>query len=181
MEESMHNQKIFRYVLLLTLLVAMSLSCKTITGPLDKLKGIATDVEDMIGIATDINIEGIVTDIDIEGMKTEIAPMITEVLDMVTEMPDLTGDKPTDVPIIEGGEELMSSKGLITYTTDKELREVVSFYQTNMPANGWVKGEEKIEEDTAELVFQKDTRKATISIDTIPFMGTTVSITIEGG
>ncbi len=177
----MRNQRVFRYVLLITLLIAMSLSCKTITGPLDKLKGIATDVQDMIGIATDIDIEGIVTDIDIEGMKTEIAPMMTEVLDMVTEMPDLTGDKPTDVPIIEGGEELMSSSGLITFTTDKDQGEVVAFYQTNMPANGWTKLEEKIEEDTAELVFQKDARKAKISIDSIPFMGTTVSITIEGG
>ncbi len=177
----MRNQKIFRYVLLFTLLVAMSLSCKTVTGPLDKIKGIATDVQDVIGIATDIDIEGIVTDIDVEGMKTEIAPMITEVMDMVTEMPDLTGDKPTDIPIIEGGDELMSSKGLITYTTDKDLNQVVGFYQTNMPTSGWVKASEKVEEDTAELVFQKDTRKATISIDSMPFIGTTVSITIEGG
>jgi len=177
----MRNQKTFRYILLITLLIAISLSCKTVTEPIDKLTGIATDIEDMIGIATDIDIEGLVTDIDIEGMETELAPMITEVQQMITEMPDLTGDKPTDVPIIEGGEEMTATKGLIIYTTDKGLREVVDFYELQMPTNGWVKTEGKVEEDTAELIFQKEARKATISIDSFPLMGTTVSITIEGG
>jgi len=177
----MRNQKIYRFILLITLLIAVSLSCKTVTEPIEKISGVATDIEDMMGIATDIDIEGIVTDIDIEGMKTEIAPMITEVQDMITEMPDFTGDKPTDVPIIEGGDELVSTKGLITYTTDKEIGEVVNFYESQMPANGWMKTSGNVEEDTAELIFQKEARKATISIDSIPFMGTTVSITIDGG
>ena len=172
----MRNQKIFRYILLLTLLVAMSLSCKVVTKPIEDIIGIKNTAE---SLATDINVEGIVT--NVEGIVTEMEPMITEVMEMVTEMPDLTGDKPTDVPIIEGGEELMSSKGLITYTTNKELQEVVNFYEGQMPANGWAKTEGKVEENTAELIFQKEARKATISINTIPFMGTTVSITIEGG
>ncbi len=176
----MRNQKIFRYILFITLLVAASLSCKTVTKPFEKISGIATDIEDMMGIATEIDVEGLATDIDIGGMETELAPMITEVQGIITDMPDLTGEKPTDVPIIEGGEEIMSSKGLITISTDKELREVVDFYESQMPANGWAKVDGKVEEDSAELVFQKEARKATISIDSIPFIGTTISITIEG-
>lgn len=177
----MRNQKIYRYILLIILLVAVTLSCKTVTEPIEKITGIATDIEDMMGIATDIDIEGLATDIDIEGIETEIAPMITEVQQMITEMPDFTGDKPSDVPIIEGGEELMSSKGLITFTTDKGIGEVVNFYESQMPANGWMKTSGNVKPDTAELIYQKETRKATISIDEIPFIGTTVTITIEGG
>jgi len=181
----MRNQKIFRYILLLTLLVAFSLSCKVITKPIEDIIGIKNTAEsiatsiDVEGIAT--SIEGLATEIDIEGISTQIEPMITEVQEMITEMPDLSGEKPADIPIIEGGEEMIATKGLITYSTVKGLGEVVDFYERQMPVNGWVKTEGKVEEDTAKLVFQKEARKATITIDSFPIVGTTVSITIEGG
>jgi len=176
----MRNQKVFRFLLLIVLLLAVSLSCKTITKPFESIK-------DIINLATDIDVEGIVTqvegfatEIDIEGMQTEIAPMITEVQEMITEMPDLSGEKPVDIPIIEGSDEMISSKGLITYSTDKELQEVVDFYNQQMPPNGWNKTEEKVEEDSAELKFEKGGRKAKINVIAFPFIGTNVTITIEG-
>jgi len=176
----MRNQKVFRILLMVVLLLAVSLSCKTITKPFEA-------VQDIINLATDVDVQGIVTqveglatDIDIEGITTQIEPMMTEIQDMITEMPDLSGDKPVDIPIIEGSEEMMSSKGLITFTTEKELYEIIDYYNQQMPANGWNKTGEKVEEDSTELTFEKGGRKATINVISFPFIGTNVTITIEG-
>lgn len=179
----MQGKKVFRYIWLVVLLLAATLSCNLLTDIQemielkDTAEGIITDVG---GIITEIPIEGIVTGVG--AMSTQFEAIETEIGTIVTEMPDFTGEKPEDVPIMEGGMEMMASEGMIAYTIDKNYQEVVDYYEREMPINGWVKVEGSVEESYAQLVFEKADRKATIDITGIPFIDqTSVTIMVEGG
>nr|MBC7244325.1 hypothetical protein [Chloroflexota bacterium] len=68
---------------------------------------------------------------------------------------------PVDIPIIDGATELSAISGFISFKTTKSVEEVSAFYATQMPANGWNKGEEAI---PGMMSFTKDGRTAQIMI-----------------
>jgi hypothetical protein len=72
---------------------------------------------------------------------------------------------PADMPIPDDAEELYaSSSGLITFESPSSTEELASFYQAEMPANGWA--EVKVEQimDMFDMEYHKDSRTATFTI-----------------
>ena len=202
----MNNRMIYRYLLVVTMLVAASLSCNFIMDPINDtvevgqtaqsvatdFEGLATDI-DLGSIATDIDLEGIATDIDLGAVATEIGDLATQVEEEgvletmqaeMTALPDLTGEKPEDIPVMEGDiMGLVGTAEFVTYIIKTSFQDVVDFYETQMPANGWVKVEVESElgEEFARLVYEKGGRKAIVNIADIPFVDqVSVAIEIQG-
>jgi len=72
---------------------------------------------------------------------------------------------PADMPIPDDAEELYaSSSGLITFESPSSTEELASFYQAEMPTNGWT--EVKVEQimDLFDMEYRKDNRTATFTI-----------------
>jgi hypothetical protein len=70
-----------------------------------------------------------------------------------------------DMPIPDDAEELYaSSSGLITFESPSSTEDLASFYQTEMPANGWA--EIKVEQimEMFDMEYHKDNRTATFTI-----------------
>jgi hypothetical protein len=66
----MDTKMIFRWTLVILILLTFSLGCKLATG-ISQAIAIATQV-DIEGLATEVDIEGLATKVDIEGLATEI-------------------------------------------------------------------------------------------------------------
>ena len=198
----MKSKSFFRVMLAVVLLVGLSLSCNFISNVRETfemkntaeafitefdIEGIATEFE---SFATEFDIEGIATDFDFEAIETEMESFATDFdFEAIvtefdggelfgTDVPGFTGEKPADIPVMEEGSELVASSDLVEYFTDASVSEVVAFYEREMPANGWVKSEQDIGEDYANIVYTKGARKATLDI--FSFFQTSVTIYIEG-
>ena len=193
----MDNRAIYRYLLVITLLVAASLSCNFIMNPINRAVGmgqtaesVATEIE---GLATDVNIDDLATKIDLGSIATEVGDIATQIEDsgaletmqaQMTALPTMLGEKPEDIPVMEGETlGVVSTAKFVTYVIKASFQDVVDFYASQMPANGWTKVE--VESETggeyARLVYEKDGRKAIVNIAVIPFMDqTSVAIEIQG-
>lgn len=172
----MSRQKVFQHLWLVSVVAILAISCKLVTLPFQEVTEVKNTAE---AIATDVG--GLITEVDFEAIITESGGVIETASAEFTEIPPLTGEKPADIPVIEGGEDLFSSAGLVTYTTSKDFQTVVDFYLREMPQNGWTKNEAESSqsEGQATLVFQKGGRKATVVILDV-MISVTVSITITG-
>lgn len=117
------------------------------------------------------------------SMITEMAPLTTQMAPLTTEMGISSGDAPADIPIMEGTTTgLVATAQSVSYFINADLNQALTFYQTEMPKNGWTQVESgsRVGESDAELHFEKDGRKAIVILATIPFVNqTTVVITIE--
>jgi hypothetical protein len=181
----MRRQTFFRLLWVITILGAVTLSCQTITGPVEDVIGakdtalsLATDVE---AIITEVDIEALVTEVDIEGIATEMEAIVTD-MDLEGVATEFTGEKPEDIPMLEGAEEMIATSNFVSYSTSADLKTIVDFYNSQMPVNGWTKDEtlSKVGEEDAELIFNKGARKAIVTIFIIPFVEQgNVSIVIE--
>ena len=195
----MDNRGIFRVLLVVVLLVGLSLSCNFISNVKEtfELKNTAeafiTDI-DIEGLVTEIDMEAMITEIDMKAIETEMGTIATD-FDfeaIVTEfdggellgtaelqIPGMVGERPPDIPVLQEGTEIVESSNLVEYYIDASIGEVVTFYEREMPVNGWVKTEDDKSDDYATLVYTKGGRKATIEV--ISFFGeVSVSIIITG-
>jgi len=68
---------------------------------------------------------------------------------------------PEDIPIMEGATELTAISGAISYKIAKSVDDVTAFYETQMPAKGWSKGQGVI---PGMLSFSKGERIAQIMV-----------------
>jgi hypothetical protein len=192
----MKNKRYFQVMWVFTILVVISLSCSLGLSALEEEieESINTEVEELVtnadaistevgSLVTDIDLEGMVTDIDIEGMVTDIdfEAMVTEIdLDNLF---GVQGEKPADIPVMEGYTDEFFSATLVEYVVNVALNQVVAYYDREMPVNGWTKvdAESKVQADSAELVYEKGGRKAKITIEKDFFSdGMFVSIEITG-
>jgi len=71
-----------------------------------------------------------------------------------------------DIPIMTEATEKGTFGSMITYKTASALKDVVAFYQDEMPKYGWQAGSEEpsITEQMAMLAYEKEGRKASIMI-----------------
>lgn len=71
-----------------------------------------------------------------------------------------------DIPLMADATEKSTVGSMIMYKTASSFKEVVDFYQTEMPKNGWkASGEEPfVTEQMATLTYEKEGRKASITI-----------------
>lgn len=183
----MMDKRIFRWIWLASLLAMVTLSCSLlgniIEDQIDKTietqaEAILTDV-DIESIITEVDVEALVTDIDVESIVTEINP--EEIIGTLMPEPENTGERPEGIPILEPNEDFITSATHVEFIVQKTIAEVTSFYEQQMPANGWTKvaAESKVENDVTTLVFTKANRKATITIEEdFIFGGTVVTIDI---
>lgn len=182
----MRKQMVFRFLLGLVLLLALTVSCSLIPDPEEIIENVIETEIDLESIETEM--ESIATDMDMGAIVTEFESMETEMGSMVTEIGDLgdvgeifdtpvPGEKPADIPVVDGAEDLFTSPTEVEYWSEKPVSELKDYYMAEMPLNGWTFVSEESEEDYYKLVFQKDGRTATVEIDS--FFG--VYIKIEGG
>jgi hypothetical protein len=119
------------------------------------------------------------------GLEQTVQAFITEgvpglagtVQALATQGGSTTGQAPQDIPLVEGTKtNLVTSENFVTYLTSMDFKSVVSFYETQMPVNGWTKVEdESIQNDnSAVLVYDKPSRKATITLGVNPTDNSTV-------
>lgn len=88
------------------------------------------------------------------------------------------------IPIIASGEvtNLVTNQYIVSYNVQETFPQVLEFYQTNMPNNGWIDVSDPadVKEDTAVLKFFKPDRVATITLsENILGEQTIVLITIQ--
>ena len=189
----MRGKYFFRYMLLISLILAATMGCKLI----ENIRGTVQLASTGVAIATDIG--GIVTQLPpgvgetamavmptVQSAITEFAPTLEAISTEVYTSPE---QAPEDIPIMPGeSSAFVGSPQAISYVTTAEFDKVVDFYKSEMPNKGWSSTDSGSEPSVAapglsnvELHFEKDTRKATVVITEIPFVGqTTVVISIEG-
>ena len=201
--------RVLLIVSLVTFIMGCNLVSNIIKGAESVSTGVAvfTEVE---GIVTEINIGSMVTEINIGSMVTDMGSMVTEMGSIVTEMDiesmvteinldsmvtemnvdslvteigGGSGNAPQDIPVMEGEKmDFTSSQTEVIYMIDQNLATVLQFYQREMPAKGWIVAQSGTPAGEGEtvLVYQKDNRKATVTLSEIPFLNqTSVSITIQ--
>lgn len=200
----MRGKYFFRYMLLISLIVAATMGCKLIEKARSTFQLASTGV----AVATDIG--GMLTQIIPPGMEetvqagmptfqaaitevmptfqaaiTESAPTLEALATQVYTSPE---QAPADIPIMPGETSaFVGSPQAISYVTTAEFDKVVEFYKTEMPKKGWKSvnsgtGSSAVVPgmSNAELRFEKDTRKVTVVITELPFVGqTTVMINLE--
>jgi hypothetical protein len=200
MEVNMRAKYFFRYILLVTLIVAATMGCKLIenirstVGLASTGVAVATDfgsvVTDIGSMITEIVPPGLESTVQaglptMQAAITDLAPTFDAVTTQVYTSP---AQAPADIPIMPGDTSaFVGSPQAISYVTSTEFKKVVDFYKTEMLNKGW----KSLDTGSAtsepvpgilnvELLFEKDTRKATIIITEIPFVGqTTVVINLE--
>ena len=126
-----------------------------------------------------------------KALVTRGAPVISTAQAVATDNPGLiqtaqalinqnlpSGEPPSDIPIIdrENTSSFFGSSQYILYTTPVEYPQVLEFYQTEMPNNGWLFLEDGSHEyaNAAQLDYVKDVQTATINLSKNPLNNTTV-------
>jgi hypothetical protein len=101
---------------------------------------------------------------------------------LATQSGSTAGQAPQDIPLVAGDKTgMVASESFVTYFTSMDFKSVVSFYEAQMPVNGWTKVDnESIQNaNSAVLVYDKPSRKATITLGVNPTDNhTVVAITI---
>jgi hypothetical protein len=144
-------------------------------------EAIITEI-DIESIVTEVDLEAIVTEIDLDSIVTQVNP--EELLDTIGTLvpePENTGERPEGIPVLEPNSDFITSRRHVQFTVEKTVKEVADYYEQQMPSNGWTKvaAESKVETDLTTLVFTKDNRKATITVEEdFLFGGTVVTIDI---
>jgi hypothetical protein len=90
------------------------------------------------------------------------------------------GQAPEDIPIVDKAtiQDFYTSESFITYMTSLDFKTMLSFYQKEMPANGWeAVAEGSIEASkSAHLNFQKPTRSASVTLNINPIDQKTIVV-----
>jgi hypothetical protein len=93
------------------------------------------------------------------------------------------GDAPEDIPILDGDKEMFfQSSQMVSYVISLPYMQVVEYYKSQMPANGWAKEDQDwVEGETvSNLQFEKTNRRASVVVTPAPGGSkTTVLILIE--
>lgn len=181
------NEKL-KWVLRIVFILFVVSACNLFSIGLDKVDEVISDIEDLpdqIPVDEIVeDIETLATDIPVEfdDIGEEIETLITEIpseLENLGEVSDLgdiqdliedgllSGEAPEDIPIVEDPKEiLIESEELISYLTPHDYLYIKDFYLHQMPNNGWALLEENIINDNSSLlIFEKSSRKATITIN----------------
>jgi len=129
----------------------------------------------------------------VQAFTTQGAPLISTIQAVATDNPGLeltakafveqeipTGEPPADIPIVnpEQVENYFGSSQYIFYTSPMEYAQLLEFYKTEMPNNGWQYLESVSHEyaNAAQLNYYKDNRIATINLSMNPLNNTTVVV-----
>ena len=129
----------------------------------------------------------------VQAFTTQGAPLLSTIQAVATDNPGLaqtaqsfiqqelpTGEAPTDIPVLNPDqvENYFGSSQYIFYTTPMEYTQLLEFFKTEMPNNGWQYLESVSHEyaNAAQLNYYKDNRIATINISINPLNNTSVVV-----
>jgi hypothetical protein len=103
-----------------------------------------------------------------QALATEEGPKLIGTAEAVaTSIANPNQSPPEDIPIVSGTtENLFASEETVSYFTPMDFQSVLSFYQQEMPANGWEANstDTVLTSDAAVLQYDKVDRHATISL-----------------
>lgn len=199
----------FRLILAMVLLLSFTLSCNLVSRVTEirsTAEGVATRVEQGRGLfgtgqalATQVGESGFVetaqalaTQVGESGLRETAQAYATQFEDSgylqtaqaISTQFSLSPDNvPPDIPLYEGEKNAFVASPLaVSYFTAAEFEPVLTFYQREMLARGWipvVRGT-VVTENTAELNYEKEGRTALVVITTIPYINqTTVVISLQ--
>ncbi len=90
---------------------------------------------------------------------------------------------PQDIPLLEGEKNaFIASPQIVSYFIEATFEEALSFYQREMPAHGWIVKDEGtvVTEDSADLYYENNDRKAKVVINVLPYLDqTSIIISLE--
>jgi hypothetical protein len=104
----------------------------------------------------------------VQAFATHEGPRLIGTAEAVaTSFANSSQSPPEDIPIISGTtENLFATKETVSYLTPMDFQSVLSYYQQEMPANGWETNSTNtiLTADTALLQYDKVDRHATITL-----------------
>ncbi len=129
----------------------------------------------------------------VKGVATQGAPLLSTIQAAATNNPGLvetaqaivqkeipTGEPPADIPVMnrDQSNSYFGTSQYIFYISPNPYPDVLQFYKTEMPSNGWQYLESDSHEyaNAAQLKYQKDNRTATIDLSLNPLNNTTVVV-----
>jgi hypothetical protein len=198
MEATMPGKKFFRIMLVICLLVATSLACQLVNNIRQGVEMVSTGqalATDIGGLATQFipggmaeTAQAMITQVEESGVLETAQSAITEqaptIQAFVTEVYMDPEKAPPDIPVMEGEKSaFIGTPSAVSYFINAEMAQVVDFYKTEMPLQGWtyLQADSTESDMNTELKFQKGGREAIVMITEVPFVGqTTIVITIEG-
>jgi hypothetical protein len=198
-----HNKSI--YLVILAIMVG-TLAC-SISGVQQQaqtaeqtVQAVRTDVGGIINAGSSLikTAQGLATEHPgiletVKAIATQGAPVLSTIQAVATYNPGLiqtaqavinkeipTGEPPIDIPIFNRDQvqNYFGSNQYIFYTSPTQYSQVLEFYTTEMPNNGWQYLQDDSHEYTnaAQLNYFKDTRTATINLSLNPLNNTTVVV-----
>jgi hypothetical protein len=128
-----------------------------------------------------------------KAIATQGAPLLSTIQAVSTNNPGLiqtaqaivqqeipTGEPPSDIPVIDRDQlhDYFGSSQYIFYTSPNQYADVLQFYETEMPNNGWQLDQNASHDysNAAQLVYEKDNRTATVNLSLNPLNNTTVVV-----
>lgn len=129
----------------------------------------------------------------VKAIATKGAPVLSTIQAVATYNPGLvqtaqailnkevpTGEPPSDIPILyrDQTQNFFGASQYILYTSPTPYSQVLEFYKTEMPNNGWQFLESESHEyaNAAQLNYSKDIRTSTINLSLNPLNNTTVVV-----
>lgn len=151
-------------------------------GAKGTIEAMVTDIDDFatqaVEFATQAGDSGLVE--TAQSMGTQLPEAAQEMQETAKAMVDEinTGETPEDIPLISPSEEnFFSNNSFVTYNTEVDFETVLSFYQEEMPLNGWEPGDAEVQTNsTALLQYTKDGRTAAVALSTDPSDGSTLVV-----
>ncbi len=146
---------------------------------LETARAVETQHPGVLATAESIDTQGVPLLGTIQAVATN-NPGLVQTAQAVIEKEIPTGEPPRDVPILNRSqaEGFIGSSQYIFYTSPSKYSDVLSFYQTEMPNNGWQyqESESHLFSNAAQLKYTKDNRVATINLSLNPLNNTTVVV-----
>jgi hypothetical protein len=110
-----------------------------------------------------------------DATPTEPGEVVETVEALPSSTPFSTVEKPADIPVMPGGENLqifemtpaqgsMSKIITIMFETDASVDEITAYYEAEMPANGWEKVNTYTDGKSLVITFQKGERVAQVMV-----------------
>jgi hypothetical protein len=177
------NKNIYRSIWLICLALSFSLAC--LAGIGDQVDSVKQTAQSAVEqgksyIATAQAFATLAPGLlkTAQALATDYGPMIATAKYLATEQgPEMLqtaealsseyglGTTPEDIPLVGGDQikDLVSSNAFVSYSVAMPIKDVVTFYETQMPQKGWEAVGEKIEtQESTILQYEKAERQVNV-------------------
>ena len=134
-------------------------------------------VETAQALATTVGDSGLLA--TAQAFATEQGPeLMATAQAALTQAAPILGEAPTDIPFLGGKlAALVTSEFFISYATQTGFQDVVNYYQSEMPQNGWNMGAEQTFANRLSIVeYEKTDRIATVTVTANPINNKTMVV-----